>query len=81
MGSSSRFEKLHLPGRACLQLNSANQIARPGGHQPRLQNCWIFPIWNASLSAHLSPVVTNARARRLYYLPSQDEALSFVPQC
>ncbi len=43
MGSSTRFEKLHPPGRVCPQLNSANQIARPGGHQPRLTNLLDFP--------------------------------------
>ena len=80
MGSSSRFESC-TPGRACPQSNSENQIAMPGGHQPRLTKLLDFPDMELVAGRAFEHLVTNARSRRLYYLPSQDEALSFVSPC
>ena len=53
----------------------------PGGHQPRLTKLLDFPDIELVAGRAFEHLVTNARSRRLYYLPSQDEALSFVSPC
>jgi hypothetical protein len=80
IGSSSRFES-YTPGRACPQSNSANQIARPGGHQPRLKKLLDFPDMELIAERTFEPLGDECALSSSLLSPQSNEALSFVSQC